>query len=264
MNYGEAILLGIVQGLTEFLPISSSGHLALGQELLGMTDVTVTFDLLLHAGTLLTVLLYFWRPLFEMTQALWQKERTEDRKIIGLLAIATVPAVVVGFTLQDPLEQVKHHPMAVCGLLILTGILLMLPKWLRKTEPTDGHTVKNSIVMGLGQALAILPGISRSGSSISLGMLVGLRPEKAAQFSFLMAIPAISGAILLKRDEIGTLATSPDVGPYAAGAAAAFLTGIGAVYLVMRLIKTGKFAIFAYYCFAIGLAGLVYFGMVKG
>lgn len=257
MSFWQAILLGILQGLTEFLPISSSGHLALGQQFLDLGEVPIVFDLTLHAGTLLSVLIYFRRQLFEMLRSLWTPAMRDERRLIWLLFLGTLPIVVAGFTLKDPLEQVKHHPAAVSALLCVTGVMLLLPQWLAR--PTEsGHSVRSALVMGVGQAFALLPGISRSGSTITAGLLAGVRPGLAAEFSFLLAVPAITGAIVLKADDLGNIPTS-DLGPYLAGAFAAFLTGLFAVYAVLSLIRRGKFRYFGFYCLAIGTAGLVYF-----
>ena len=262
MSFFQAILLGIVQGLTEFLPISSSGHLALGQEILGIEDIGVSFDLLVHGATLLAVLLYFRKRLWELTTTLWRPEAKGDRRMIFLLFLATLPIVAVGLFFKDHLEVVKNHPMAVAGLLCLTGLLLLLPDWLRRGSPPEGSmNPKRSLIMGLAQAFALLPGISRSGSTIALGMIAGVHPAKAAEFSFLMAIPAICGAIVLKS---GDLAAIPDgqIGPYLAGMVAAFISGMAAIGGLLACIRRGRFRYFAYYCLFVGVAALIYFSTV--
>ncbi len=260
MTYFEAIFLGVLQGLTEFLPVSSSGHLALAQHLLGVSEIGVAFDLLLHAGTLLSVLIYFRTRLVELTRAaiFWRKEDAGERRLIFYLFVATLPIVVAGFTLKDPLEQVKHHPVAVSALLCLTGFILLLPQLLQRKADRD-HSARSAIITGIGQAFALLPGISRSGSSIAAGMLAGVKPERAAEFSFLLAIPAIVGAIVLKSKDMAELASSTSAGAFAAGAVAAFVTGLFAVYAVLATIRRGKFEYFAYYCMAVGLLGVGYF-----
>lgn len=262
MGYFDAILLGIIQGLTEFLPVSSSGHLALGQQLLGLKDVGIIFDLLLHGATLLSVLIYFHSKLFDLLRSLWQKDRTADRRLILLLFIGTLPIVIVGFTLKDPLEQVKNYPVVVSALLCLTGLILLVPGWVHRSKraPTGDHTVRSAIIMGIGQAFAILPGISRSGSTIAAGMLARVDPSRAAEFSFLLAIPAICGAIVLKSKDIAEI-PQENLGPYLAGMAAAFVTGLAAVYAVLAAIRKGKFQYFAYYCITAGLAAVIFFSL---
>ncbi len=174
MSILQAIVLGIVQGLTEFLPVSSSGHLALAQALMrdeSVGKIDITFDLALHVATLLAVLIYFRRKLFRLSAAVFDKTKTAERKLIFYLFLATLPIVAAGFTLKDPLENVKHHPVAVSALLCVTGLILFLPGWLKSRAEND-HSVRSSLVMGVAQAFALLPGISRSGSTITAGLAV--------------------------------------------------------------------------------------------
>ena len=260
MSFLNAIILGIIQGLTEFLPVSSSGHLALAQHLIpgfDVEEVGVVFDLLLHIATLLAVLIYFRKRLFGLTGAVFDKTRTQERKLIFLLFLATVPIVVAGFTLKDPLEGVKEHPVIVSALLCITGLILFLPGWLG-ARAKDDHSLRSSLIMGVAQAFALLPGISRSGSTITAGMAAGLKPTLAAEFSFLLAIPAIGGAMVLKMKDISSIPTEL-VGPYLASMVTAFATGLLAIYAVLAVVKRGKFAYFGFYCLAIGIAGLIYF-----
>lgn len=259
MNYSDAIILGIVQGLTEFLPVSSSGHLAITQELIGLgADKTpIIFDLLLHVATLLAVLIYFRKRLISLSLALFDRSRKEERRLIMLLCVATVPIVITGLSFKDPLEKVREHPVAVSLLLCLTGLILFLPG-LVKAKSTRAPDVRSSILVGLAQSLALLPGISRSGSTIAAGLALGIRPALAAEFSFLLAIPAISGATLLKIDEITTI-HKDQVAIYLAGIAVAFVTGLLAIYAVISSLRHGKFAYFGLYCITIGIGGLIYF-----
>ncbi len=260
MSLLEAIVLGVVQGLTEFLPVSSSGHLALAQHLIPGFDVEgagVLFDLLLHVATLLAVLIYFRKRLLELAAAVFDSGRGAERRLIVLLAIATLPIVAAGFLLKDPLENVKNYPVAVAALLCVTGLVLFVPGWL-KARAEDDHSLRSSVIMGVGQAFALLPGISRSGTTIAAGMLAGVRPSLAAEFSFLLAIPAIGGATVLKMKEISSIPTEA-LAPYAAGMVAAFLTGLFAIYAVLAVVRRGKFAYFGFYCLALGIGGLIYF-----
>ncbi|BDS08798.1 undecaprenyl-diphosphatase [Oceaniferula spumae] len=282
MEIWKAIIVGIVQGLAEFLPISSSGHIVLTQFLLGMrpfpdgAEGDVVFEVVLHLGTLLSVLVYFWPRLWNMTKSLWTKDMEEDRRWIGLLALATLPAVILVITpikftsnpetgisekvtLGDIFERAYDNPVVVSCLLIVTGALLLAPRFIRIKHRELGW--KGSLAMGIGQAIAILPGISRSGSSITAGLISGVDPKKAAEFSFLMSIPAIAGAVVFKLDEFKEKFNSETIAPYLAGAVSAFLVGIFAVAVVMAAIKRGKFQYFAYYCFAAGIAGILYFSL---
>ena len=260
MSIFEAIILGIIQGLTEFLPVSSSGHLALAQHLIpgfDIEEVGVTFDLMLHIATLFAVLIYFRLKLLNLGFALFEKGRTAERRLIFLLIIATLPIVIAGFTFKDPLEQVKEYPVVVSALLCVTGLILFIPGWINARADRD-HSLRSSVIMGIGQAFALLPGISRSGTTITAGMIAGVKPKLAAEFSFLLAVPAIGGAMVLKMKDISSISAGQAV-PYAAGMLAAFFTGIIAIYAVLTLVGRGKFRYFGYYCIAVGIAGLIYF-----
>lgn len=264
MTFLEAIILGLVQGLTEFLPVSSSGHLVLTQELMGVEDKGVTFEILVHFGTLLSVIIYFWKRLWGLFLSIlppFKEERKEDRKMIGYLAIASVPAAIVGFSpLKDHFEGAYEKPALVGLLLVLTGAILFLPRLL-KTKGTKGTKevgIKSAIAMGLGQALAILPGVSRSGSTIVSGMVSGTKSSAAAEFSFLMAIPAIAAASLLEVKDLVTIETKL-LGAYIGGGVVAFLSGLAAIYAVLAAIRRGKFEYFGVYCVIAGLLAFFYF-----
>ena len=261
MTFLEAIILGLVQGLTEFLPVSSSGHLVLTQELMGVEDKGVTFEILVHFGTLLSVIIYFWKRLWGLFLSIlppFKEERKEDRKMIGYLAIASVPAAIVGFSpLKDHFEGAYEKPALVGLLLVLTGAILFLPRLL-KTKGTKEVGIKSAIAMGLGQALAILPGVSRSGSTIVSGMVSGTKSSAAAEFSFLMAIPAIAAASLLEVKDLVTIETEL-LGAYIAGGVVAFLSGLAAIYAVLAAIRRGKFEYFGVYCVIAGLLAFFYF-----
>ncbi|MCP4847093.1 MAG: undecaprenyl-diphosphate phosphatase [Verrucomicrobiaceae bacterium] len=259
MNYSDAIILGIVQGLTEFLPVSSSGHLAITQEIIGIgADKTpIIFDLLLHVATLVAVLIYFRKRLILLTLAIFDRSQKEERRLIMLLCLATIPIVITGLCLKDPLEQVREHPAIVSLLLCFTGLILFLPG-LIKAKPNQAPNVRSSILVGLAQSLALLPGISRSGSTIAAGLALGIRPALAAEFSFLLAIPAISGATLLKLDAISSI-QKEEFAIYLTGIGAAFITGLLAIYAVISSIRHGKFAYFGVYCITLGIGGLIYF-----
>ena len=280
MEIWEAIVVGVVQGLTEFLPISSSGHIVLTQFLLGTRpfpegqDGDVVFEVVLHLGTLLSVVVYFRMRLWHMLHSLWRKDLEEERRWIGLLALATLPAVVLVMlpagstvdaatgeshkrTLGDLFERAYDNPVLVSSLLIVTGALLFAPRFLRMKSKDLGW--RGALAMGLGQGLAILPGISRSGASITAGLMAGVDPRKAAEFSFLMSIPAIAGAVVFKLREFIERFQGDLLVPYLVGAVSSFIVGIFAVAVVMGAIKKGRFQYFAYYCFVAGITGIIYF-----
>jgi len=261
MNLIEAIILGLVQGLTEFLPVSSSGHLVLAQKIMGVEDKGVTFEILVHFGTLLSVLIYFWKSLWRMILSIlppFRAEYAEDRRTILYLIIASVPAAIVGFSpLRDAFEGVYDRPIMVGALLMVTGCILFLPRFfVRRSEGEMG--IKTAITMGIGQALAILPGVSRSGSTIVAGMLSGTKPSAAAEFSFLMAIPAIAAASVLELGDIGKIDPSM-LKIYSIGVLVAFLSGLVAIYTVLAAIRRGRFEVFGIYCLIAGAAAVLYF-----
>ena len=260
MNLIEAIILGIVQGLTEFLPISSSGHLALMEEALGFSQEssTIEFDLLLHFSTLLAVVLYFRKRLISLFLSVFRTGDTDEKKLITFLILGTIPIVIIGFLFKDKVEVISEDPILVCIFLSITGLILFLPSFIKKSISNKEVTVGCSFIIGIAQAIALLPGISRSGSTITMGMLLGIPPKRCAEFSFLLGIPAICGAMVLKMKEISSLKADLLI-VYSAGMIAAFLTGLIAIFCVLNLIAKGKFKYFGFYCLLIGITGLIYF-----
>lgn len=263
MNWFEAIVLGLVQGLTEFLPVSSSGHLVLAQKFLGVTDEGVTFEVLVHFGTLLSVMIYFWKNLWRMLLSIippFRDEYVRERKMILLLFFASIPAALVGFTpLKDVFEGVYEKPSVVSLLLLVTGALLFMPRLIaRKGHASEEIDFRSAIAMGIGQAFAILPGISRSGPTIVSGMLANAKPSAAAEFSFLMAIPAIAAAAVMEVSELKGVDTGL-LGPYLAGTVVAFVSGVVAIFAVLESIRKGKFEYFGIYCFVAGISCFCYF-----
>jgi len=256
MSYLDAIILGVIQGLTEFLPISSSGHLVLAQKTLGVADPGVALEIVVHLGTLLSVLVYFRAKLWRLITSLYKRDARQDRAIVGYLIIGTIPAGLVGLLFEDFFDRAFDSPLLVSTMLLLTGAILFVSRFFKNSS--GSVTLPRAVAMGLGQALAILPGVSRSGSTIVAGMASGVRPADAAEFSFLLAIPAIGGAAVLKFGDLAALDQGV-IGAYLAGFIAAFTTGLMAVYVVLAVIKRGRFEYFAYYCFALGLIGLYLF-----
>ncbi len=257
MSFLDAIILGIFQGLTEFLPVSSSGHLVLVKQILGVTDSGgVSFEVLVHLGTLLSVLVYFRKGIYDLVISLFHKEMREERRTLGLLVICTIPAGVVGVLFERQFVLAFANPILTSAMLIATGGLLMASMLFKKSR--NQVRLPSAIVMALGQALAILPGVSRSGTTIVFGMMAGVHPSRAAEFSFLMIIPIIIGATILKIKDL-MLISSDLAGPYAVGTLCSFITGLVAVYTVLAVVRRGRFEYFGYYCFAVGLVGLYLF-----
>ena len=254
MNHLQAVLLGIIQGLTEFLPVSSSGHLALGQAVLGIETGDVTFEVIVHFGTMLAVITVLRRRIWQLAVGLVQRDRA-SLVTIGLLALGSIPAAIVGLTLEDKLAEMFASPLTVSFMLIVTGGVLFSTRGLSGEKMVD--TVWMSIIIGISQALAIIPGISRSGMTIATGLWCRAEAGEAAMFSFLLAIPITAGATAVKvaglaGGEIGTESWSILL----VGAVAAYASGVFSIRWLLKIIGRGELDRFAYYCWAVGLIGV--------
>ncbi|UCF89616.1 MAG: undecaprenyl-diphosphate phosphatase [bacterium] len=252
----ESILLGILQGLTEFLPVSSSGHLVLAQEVLsGFGGPAAAFDVLLHGGTLAAVLFYFRG---DVAGILRDAARPAEGgwRLPALLILATIPAGVVGLLLAERIEPLFSSPKtAALGLVATGGILTAAWRMKGKGRRSLADiTVSTALLIGLAQALAIVPGISRSGSTIAVGMFAGMAGREAARFSFLLSIPAVAGALFL---EFGALVHGGFPLSYLAGALSAALVGWAAIAFLMRLLDRENLLPFAVYCLALGSLSLL-------
>ncbi len=254
----ESVLLGVLQGLTEFLPVSSSGHLVLAQSLLpGFREPGVLFEVLLHAGTLLAVVVYFRQDVWELVESLGPAGDPARRRLVLLLAAATVPTVIIGVVFREPLEALFHAPRSAAAMLLVTGALLWVSEALaRPRVGLEGIGYGRALAVGTVQGLAIVPGISRAGSTIAAGTLLGIRGEDAARFSFLLSVPAVLGAVAIQVPELGSVEPRMP-GVYAAGVAAAFLSGLWAIRFLMTAIRKGRFRWFAVYCWLLGAGYLL-------
>jgi undecaprenyl-diphosphatase len=236
MTLLQAIILGIVQGITEFLPISSSGHLILGESLLGLEVAELKdFDIVVHVGTLLAILIYFWKDVW-------------NTKLWPWLILGSVPAALVGFTLEDQIDSIFRSAPAVGGMMILVGALFLIPE--PKQRKAKKLNWKNVLLIGTAQAFAIIPGVSRSGSTIFTGTMLGLNREEAARFSFLLGSIAIGGAGLLTALDLSESTTAYPV--LGAGFLAAFLSGLAAVNWLMSYLKKHPLKNFGVYLLALG------------
>ena len=243
MNILTAICLGILQGLTEFLPVSSSGHLVIVQSLLpGFTQPGVLFDVLLHFGTILAVIVYFRHMLFKISV-----------KYILFLTIGSLPAAVLGFLFKSQFEAMFSSVKLVGVALLITGGINLLTHIVKLQN--SKLTPQKSLWVGLMQAVAIIPGVSRSGSTIMAGVVAGLSAAEAAKFSFLLSIPAVLGANLLEL--VSHPETQINWGPYLIAPLASFLTGLLAIGTVVRFLQGKQFKYFAVYCFIVGVLALV-------
>lgn len=261
MSFLDAILLGVLQGATEFLPVSSSGHLALAQHLLGDFEQSgVLFDVLLHVGSMVAVTLYFWRDLVGLVSSLWRRDEAAapQRFMVMLLIVGSVPTAVIGLLFKDFFVGLFERPVIVCIMLLVTGSLLWLAEKLRNREQSRTEmSLVDAIVVGTVQGCAIIPGISRSGSTIAALLLRGVDGETAARFSFLLALPAVFGAALLSLKDLDSVVPGT-VYPYLAGTLAALVTGLLCIHLLMGFIRRRRLHWFAFYCWFVGGVGLVF------
>ena len=258
VGYLEAIILGIVQGLTEFLPVSSSGHLELGKVLLGDNSLpkeSMLFTVVVHFATALSTLVVFRRQVFGICVGLFSRESQGSWSFTGKIILSMVPAALVGVFLADELESLfDRQILLVGGMLLVTGVLLIAAD-----RPLDrGRTIstRDAFTIGLAQAFAILPGISRSGATISCSVL--LPPTKTAEFSFLMVVPLILGKIAKDLFDGALHLSSDQLGILLAGFIAAFVSGLLACQWMISLVRNSKLKYFAYYCFAVGSMAIIY------
>lgn len=264
MELLQAIVLGLLQGATEFIPVSSSGHLVLVPWLLHWPSPGLTFDTLLHGGTLLAVLVYFWRDWLVLIRA-WLRglvrwDWTDPAaRLMWLLIAGTLPAVLIGYFLEDLFESLFGKPAWVSVFLLVTAGLLLLSERLGERIRTMEHLrLPDALLIGLGQAAAIAPGISRSGATMATGLLRGLERPAAARFSFLLSTPIIFGAGLFKAlDLFSATDLTSQASLYAVGFVAAALSGYACIWGLLRYLQRGKLTPFAIYCACAGLVCLL-------
>lgn len=274
MDLADAILLGIVQGLTEFLPVSSSGHLVLLQQLLGLKEAELFFDVCVHLGTLVAVIIVFRQEIKEIVLALLrlvamtgQKEEMRaaiesdpQLKMALLIVIGSIPTAVLGLLFNSIADRLFSSVMIVGVMLIVTGLLLWATRGKTKDGPAAGIdrlTPKNAFTIGIVQGLAIIPGISRSGATISTGLLLGIDREIAARYSFLLSIPAIVGAGMLSPKE-GLFAAGSTIQIPLVGAITAAIVGYAALKVLLQVVKKGGLHLFAPYCGLVGLVAIIW------
>jgi undecaprenyl-diphosphatase len=260
MTVLQGIALGVLQGLTEFLPVSSSGHLALAESFFGIESPGVAFEVFVHFGTAIAVICFFRHRIIAIIGAvvsfLLRREHDADEARLGLhLLIGTIPAALIGYFLADRVEAAFGNPALVSSLLIVTGCILWATRRLREGERPRG-TWKDALAIGSAQALAILPGISRSGSTIAAGLAVGLTRRAAAEFAFLLSVPVILGATAVSLGDAVGAADVPRAA-IAAGTVASFLAAIPAIAFLLKVVEAGRFSRFAWYCWGVGIIGLV-------
>ena len=275
MDIFQAIILGIVQGLAEFLPIASAGQVIIVTHILNVTFPTqsgaIAFNTLLHLGTLTAVVGFFWRDLikiikafvnslFNLVQGTFMDGLKEDvhKRLAWLLIVGTIPVAIVGVLFTKEFEALFNNVVAVGVFLIINGFILVLSEHFatRGNKKVMELTFKNSLIIGAFESLALFPGISRSGSSISAGLLLGLDRQCAAKYAFLLAIPAIAGAVIVEFKNIGAL-TETNAASIIAAYIAVVIFGYLSIGLLIRLIKSTSLRVFAYYCWIVGALTLI-------
>lgn len=260
MSALEAIFLGIIQGLTEFLPVSSSGHLELAKVVFGGNAVpkeSMLMTVVLHGATALSTIVVFRKDILSIVKGLFQFKNNEEFQFSFKIVVSMIPAAVVGIMFDEQLEQLfSGNLLLVGGMLVFTAILLIFADSAKHTDKKVG--VVHAIVIGISQAIAILPGISRSGATISTSVLLGIDREKAARFSFLMVVPLILGKMAKDILDGAFQEVSGGLMIYVIGFIAAFITGIFACSWMIKLVKKSQLKYFAFYCLLVGLGAAVY------
>ena len=254
MTVTQAAILGLVQGLTEFLPISSSGHLVIAQHFLHINEGGLFFDILLHCGTLAAVVAAYWQDLLHLLKKPFQK-------YTYLIIMGTIPTGIIGLAFKDTFEKLFSSVTTVGYMLLITGIILMIAEFISRTMMNSTKfNYWQSFIIGIGQGMAITPGISRSGTTIAVGLLVGLERIEAARFSFLLSIPAILGASVIEaKDIVWTQSLGSDlILPYAVGVIVAAVSGYLAIKLLLDILNRGKLYYFSFYCWLLGLATIFF------
>jgi undecaprenyl-diphosphatase len=259
MNWLEALILGIVQGLTEFLPVSSSGHLEIGKVMLGVSSQrSMIFTVLVHGATVLSTIVVFWKDIRDLFKGLFLFKWNEETRYILKLAVSMIPVAILGFTFAEEIESLFTGNMLLVGsMLVVTALLLTFSHFASQKEKEISFT--DSIIIGIAQAVAVLPGISRSGATISTGLLLKNRRDGIARFSFLMVLVPILGANL--KDLLsGEMTDETGVGTTAliVGFIAAFISGLLACKAMIGIVKRGRLIYFAIYCLIVGLLAMSY------
>ena len=286
MNYLQAIIMGIVQGAAEFLPISSSGHLAIFSKIFGLSEPDLTFDILLHVGTLLAIFIVYWNDIkklviegfgiigdFIVNAAVFVKKlftkdntlkyrkvvNTSYRKFVMLIIVSTIPTGIIGILVDDIVANVKTNLLIVGVCLLITSCLLLISDYVEPgNKKPKNITYTNAFVIGICQGFATLPGISRSGTTITACLVSKFDRKLAVKYSFIMSIPAVLGAAVLElKDFFATIGECKYLGQYLVGTLVAAVVGFICIKVLMILVRNNKFKYFAYYCIAAGAVSIV-------
>lgn len=265
MDWWEALILGIIQGLTEFLPVSSSGHLEIGQALLGTaSEENLAFAVVVHTATVFSTLVILWKEVAQLFKGTFTvKQWNNEKNYVAKIAVSMIPVFIVGMFFKDQVEAFFGNGLTLVGIcLLITALLLWLSEFLTKRMNRQGHEVSywNALIIGCAQAVAVLPGLSRSGTTIATGLLCGVRKEEVAKFSFLMVLVPILGDALLELKDILTGEVVVSIGwlPLVVGFVAAFATGCFACRFMIDIVRRQKLTYFAIYCLCVGIFAIVY------
>ena len=260
MDMFDSILLGIVQGLTEFLPVSSSGHLVMAQTLLGTAPGGgITFEVAVHVATLFAIVLFYYKRVFGLTTGALTGQ-ADAWRYIGKLAVATLPAVIVALTARAFIEEQFASPVVAGSLLIVTGFIVWSTRYTIGRGTAEEPTWTGALIIGAAQAFAILPGITRSGTTVATALALGMAPLAAAEFSFLLGVIAMAGAAILMLPEL-TSASPELMSSILAGGGAAFVSGLAALVIFVWLLKSQRFFVFSWYAWGAGAAFLVWLAL---
>ena len=261
MNWFEALVLGLIQGLTEYLPVSSSGHLAIGAHLFGINgEDNLTFTIMVHVATVLSTLVILWKEIDWIFKGLFKFQMNEETKYALNIVISMIPIGIVGVFFKDTVEEIFGSGLLIVGIMLLVTACLLTFSYFAKPRQKENISPLHAFIIGLGQALAVLPGLSRSGTTIATGLLLGDKKEKMAQFSFLMVIPPILGEALL--DLLKGLKGEAALGgidafPMIVGFVAAFVSGCLACKWMINIVKKGKLVYFGIYCAIAGAVTII-------
>ena len=264
MEWFEAFILGIVQGLTEYLPVSSSGHLAIGAHLFGMSgEENLTFTVAVHVATVLSTVVILWKEIVWIFADIFKLKWNEGMKYAVNILVSMIPVAIVGLLFKDKVEEIFGSGLLVVGICLLVTAALLAFSYFARPRQRENISPLHAFIIGIAQALAVLPGLSRSGSTIATGLLLGNKKERLAQFSFLMVIPPILGEALLGVKDMAELGVSQAMAglspvALAVGFIAAFVSGCLACQWMVNLVKKGKLIWFAVYCAVVGIATIIF------
>ena len=262
MDWFQALILGLIQGLTEYLPVSSSGHLTIGQEILGISGGdNLMFDVAVHIATVCSTLVVLWSEIEWIVKGLFKCELNDETRYALNILVSMIPVGIVGVFFKDEVEAIFGSGLLIVGIMLLVTASLLAFSYYAKPRQKEKISLKDAFIIGVAQACAVMPGLSRSGSTIATGLLLGNKKERLAQFSFLMVIPPILGEVLLDGvkavkgvDVFGDIGTLPLI----VGFVAAFASGCFACKWMINIVKRGKLIYFAAYCAVAGLVAIAY------